>query len=149
MTIFKSAKVSELEARIVELEAENATLSESATSISERNEELAGANERIAELESANAEIPSLNAAIADHLATIASKDLQIAELTEKATITDEKISAAASQKLAAQGHGEPLKIEGSVFDKPENTKTRAEFEALSTKEKDDFILKQGGKIVG
>jgi chromosome segregation ATPase len=146
MTIFKSAKVTELEARIAELEAENTTLSESANAVSERNEELAGANERIVELEAANAEIPTLNATITTHEATITEKDAEIVKLTEKAEITEAKIGEAAAQLLAAQGHSEPVDLSGSNIDKTANTKTLAEFNNLSPVARNEFI-RNGGKL--
>lgn len=147
MTIFKSAKVTELEARVSELEIENAALAESAKSVSERNDELAGANERISELETANLEIPVLNAQIAAHEATIADNEKEIAALTEKVEISQSKIGDAASQLLAAQGHGEPVSISGAVTDPAVNTLTRAEFVALTPKKAYSFI-KGGGNLI-
>ena len=145
MTIFKSAKVTELEARVAELEAENANLAETAKSTDERNQELAGANERIIELETANAEIPALNATIAEHLATIASKDAEIADLKSKAQVTEEKINLAAAQKLAAQGHGEPLEITGNFSEgKAGKTMTLEAFNKLDHLAKNAFMRKGG-----
>lgn len=147
MTIFKSAKVTELEARVAELEAENANLAETAKSTDERNQELAGANERIIELEAANAEIPALNATIAEHLATIASKDAEIADLNAKNKISEEKINLAAAQKLAAQGHGEPLEINGGVSDaKGKNSMTLEVFNKLDHIAKNAF-MRSGGTL--
>lgn len=140
MTIFKSAKVTELEARVAELESENATLSESANAISERNNELAGANERIVELEAANTEIPALNA-------TIATLEASIVTLTEAATINETKIGEAAAQLLTAQGHSTPVNLSGENVTKTDDkTKTLSEFNNLTPRAKMDFV-KSGGKL--
>lgn len=143
MTIFQSAKVTELQGRVSALEAENANLTAQLATANEGLADQTANLEKITALESANAEIPALNQ-------TIETQKAEITGLTEKATITAEKIDAAAAVKLASLGHGEPLKIEGaSIIETNSKTITRAEFESLSHKEKDHFILNQGGKIAG
>lgn len=86
-------------------------------------------------------EIPTLEAKLAD-------KDAEIANLTEKAEITAEKISAAAAEKLAAMGHGEALDLGKSDVTGKQNPKnlTLAEFNNLSPAEKMKFS-KKGGRL--
>lgn len=129
MTIFKSAKVTELEARVAELEVENATLATQRDEAISANEGVTADAARLAELETANAEIPALNQTIKDQAATITANAAQIVTLTEAANITPEKISNRAAELLAANGHGQPLKIEGNAG---ENVSHIERFNALS-----------------
>lgn len=109
MTIFKSQKITELEARIDELETANLDLTgqiEAAKQTAETNQAVAlsEATETIKTLTEANAEIPSLNA-------TITELTEKIKTLESAAIVTKEKIDNAAAAKLAAMGHGEPLNL--------------------------------------
>lgn len=147
MTIFKSAKVTELEARVSELEAENATLVEQRDSATAASEDVAAKAERLSELESANAEIPDLNAEIATLKASIEIKDAEIASLTEAATITQDKINLAAADKLAAQGHGEPVNLGSGNVSGGESGDLLDQYENLQGQEKRDFLAKHAVEL--
>jgi hypothetical protein len=113
MTIFKSARVTELEGENAILKADNERISgelATAQSTIEANAEAVakadGLEKEVAELKLENAEIPSLEQ-------TIKAQKVEIASLKEGVKITDAKIEAAAAVKLAANGHHDPLDTSG------------------------------------
>jgi len=125
MTIFKSAKVTELEERVTALEADNAKLTADLAAAGEVSADQSANLARIAELETANAEIPVLNQAIADHVATIGTQAAEIATLTASNVVTAAKISEQAAIMLAANGHGAPLNLSGEKPDGESKTEIK------------------------
>jgi len=127
----------EAQERIVALES---TISQHDSIVQAYEDKLAIAETAIAEIETLKAE----NMALARNVESIATLESTIADLTAKVEITEEKISAAAAQKLAAQGHGEPLVIAGNVQERPANSMTITEFNALTPKARMAFIKAKG-----
>jgi predicted RNase H-like nuclease (RuvC/YqgF family) len=117
MTIFKSQKTTDLEARVQELEDENTDL-RGQLEIAKQNAEtdqaaaLTNATEEIKNLTEANATIPELESKISE-------LESKVTELEAANVVTAEKIDTAAAQKLASMGHGEPLNLGAST---PSNT---------------------------
>lgn len=78
---------------------------------------------------------------------TITAHVATIADLTEKATITEAKISEHAATLLAAQGHGKALNLgKGDITEDVENSKTLADFNAMTPHDRMNFI-KAGGTL--
>lgn len=130
--MFKSAKVTELEARVSELEAENIELKnqdEARVSSETKVAELEG---KVAALEEANSEIEGLNATIADQKTIIAKKDEEIAGLKSDCEITTEKIDLAAATKLATMGHGAPLDTTGTGITSKDSIKNLTGLEKVT-----------------
>jgi ATP-dependent Clp endopeptidase proteolytic subunit ClpP len=98
----------EAQERIVTLES---TIAQHDGIVQGYEDKLAIAENALAEVETLKAE----NLSLAGKVAGIADLENKIADLTAKVEITEEKISSAAAQKLAAQGHGEPLEITGNA----------------------------------
>ena len=143
MTIFKSAKIVELESRIQELETENIDLKgqiEAAKQTAETDQAVAlsEANEKIKSLTEANEEIPNLNQTISD-------KESEIVKLQENLKNFNEKASVKASELLAENGHPAPVAINDDD-NASENKLTRDQFNALDHIQRNEFI-KNGGKI--
>ena len=143
MTIFKSAKIVELESRIQELETENIDLKgqiEAAKQTAETDQavSLSEANETIKTLTEANEEIPNLNQTISD-------KEAEIVKLQEDLKNFNEKASVKASELLAENGHPEPVALNDDD-NASENKLTRDQFNALDHIQRNEFI-KNGGKI--
>lgn len=121
----------------------NAQISQHDQTVQEYEAKLAIAETALAEAQTLKIE----NVALTEKVATIPTLEARIVELTAANVVTEEKISLAAAQKLAAQGHGEVIDLgKGNVTDQAENTKTRAEFHNLKPTERTAF-LKSGGKL--
>lgn len=91
--------------------------------------------------------VASLTASIAMHVETIAAKDAEIVALTEAATITQDKINLAAADKLAAQGHGEPVNLGSGNVTSAESADLLEQYENLQGQEKRDFLAKHAVEL--
>ena len=130
----------EAQERIVALES---TISQHDKVVADYEAKLAIAETALAEVETLKAE----NLTLAGKLEAMAELEKTVADLTAKAQVTEEKINLAAAQKLAAQGHGEPLEITGSITELPSQKEmSRESFNSLSPTEKSQFCI-NGGKI--
>jgi len=131
----------EAQERIIALEA---TISQHDQVVSDYEAKLGIAETALAEIEVVKAENLTLSAQVA----TIADLQASIAQLTEKAEITETKIGEAAAQMLAAQGHGAPLVIAGENLTQSEaQGDILDQYEAMSGQEKRDFLAKHAIEI--
>ena len=132
-------QVAQLEAQVAENDSLRIELTEAQAKITE----LSGHAEAIA---TAQAEIVALTEANAAKLAELESNAAKITELEAAIIVTDEKVSAAAAELLAASGHPAPLEISGGIVT-AQKEMTRESFNALNPQAKMDFV-KAGGKLI-
>lgn len=134
-----TAKITGLEARIAELEADAEARDAEIDNLNEasktKDQEIASLNEKLQGAENAKAE--------AEAAAKIAS-DKQ-AEAEKKLSTFDAEVEKSAIAKVAAQGVKTPI---SEIDDNGTGEKkTRAEFDAMSYKDRNAFI-ERGGKVV-
>ena len=131
---------SEAQERIIALES---TISQHDQVVADYEAKLAIAETALAEVETLKAE----NLTLTGKLEVLAELETANAELTEKVKISEEKINLAAAQKLAAQGHGEPLEITGNLSEgKAGSSMTLEAFNKLDHLAKNAF-MRTGGTL--
>jgi len=130
----------EAQERIVALEA---SISQHDQVIADYEAKLAIAETALAEVEVVRAENVSLTAQVA----TIPDLEASIAQLTEKAEITETKIGEAAAQLLAAQGHGAPVDLSGTAVAEGEKQNLLEQYASLSGVEKREFLAKHAAEL--
>ncbi|MFA9262962.1 MAG: head maturation protease, ClpP-related [Undibacterium sp.] len=130
----------EAQERIVALEA---SISQHDQVVADYEAKLAIAESALAEVEVVRAENVSLTAQVA----TIPDLEASIAQLTEKAEITETKIGEAAAQLLAAQGHGAPVDLSGTAVAEGEKQNLLEQYASLSGVEKREFLAKHAAEL--
>jgi hypothetical protein len=122
---------------------ENDTLRADLESAQARITELTGLAEVNATLQT---ELSEVQAKLATFEADATAAAEKITELTAAAEVTEEKISARASELLAASGHNAPVPLAGENQPQGANAITRAAFNALDHIARNSFVA-GGGKI--
>lgn len=140
---------------VAKFEASQAEVAEHEATITAREDEIKNLSERLADvngqLETANSTIKDSEKEITDLKADIETAGTEngeltakIADLQEKQTDFDAKVSAAAAVKVAEMGIPEP--VEASEDDSENLLVSREAFNALSPRDRTEFS-KKGGKI--
>jgi chromosome segregation ATPase len=130
----QAAEITRLETELAESEAKVNAAVNTDESVAALTEDLEAAKAALVEQEaSAKQEAETLNQLLA----------------AAEAKASPETIQALVTAQIAGSGHP-PLAVESDGRDNgQENSKTRAEFDAMTHAQRDEFILKQGGRIVG